>query len=174
MGIDGQSSAEPMRGVRHEGFSDGINIFRPCAVELMRRCAKLRYDEGLMGKDGFQWIFLYATAGLANLHRGLARKGGRVRTQSEISEIMRMMTLMQTSAALSSKLEPKDSQQTKQQEDILIEYRKMFNIMNVVGVYPESTAVEYQIMLVRVMRIEPDPFVGASSRLEDYLTLNDF
>ena len=37
--------------IKVNGYRDGINIFRPGTVELMRRAVKLRYDEGFTGSQ---------------------------------------------------------------------------------------------------------------------------
>ncbi|KAE9362949.1 hypothetical protein N431DRAFT_475135 [Stipitochalara longipes BDJ] len=75
-GIDDPNSIQPARIHSLQGFPDGIQIFRPGTVQLMRRAVKLRYDEGLGGAN-LRELNCYATSALSVMHKRMvdARRG---------------------------------------------------------------------------------------------------
>jgi hypothetical protein len=69
LGIEDPSNTQPtvVQSVR-SGFPDGMQIFRPGTIQLMRRAVKLRYDEGL-GDRNLEYLNAYASTTLCVMHR---------------------------------------------------------------------------------------------------------
>jgi hypothetical protein len=80
--IDGPSSIKAVNPVKLQpGNPNGPDIYRPSTVGLMRRRAKLLYDEGLAG-EALTTSFVSANLALLNMGRrwletGESRRGGR-------------------------------------------------------------------------------------------------
>jgi len=76
-GIEDPNSIRPTKiQFLHGGFSNGIQIFRPGTVQLMRRAVKLRYDEGL--GDNLSEMNAAASSALCIMHKRMIDSPRRV------------------------------------------------------------------------------------------------
>ncbi|CZR65175.1 uncharacterized protein PAC_15075 [Phialocephala subalpina] len=160
LGIDEPSSMKPGSLTQYidAGFSDGINIFRPGTIQLMRRSLKLKFDEGLGGESFLSAAFTYASTALIIMHKRMRDRKSRLPVDP-LTDLQRCMQLLLVSERLMREIKPREDKGMRKMREKKENVMGMWNSV----ILEEMTVAECRETLAKILSKEPDPFSGSSA-----------